>query len=77
MSDQTIVHLKEWMLVNGKSEKKIVFKKYMLLKKFFFWKGSCSEEVTASKKYTFWIITYSGEKAPLKSSCAEKVFIFK
>ena len=49
-SDQTIVYLKEWMLVNGKSfkykcykigyaelsERVTVFKNYLLLKKLFF-----------------------------------------
>ena len=48
------------------SEKVTVFKKYLLLKKFFFWKSSCLEEVTASKKYMHWIITYSREKVPRK-----------
>ena len=43
-------------------EKVTVFKKYLLLKKFFFWKSSCSEEVPASKMYMLWIITYFGEK---------------
>ena len=70
-SDQTIVYLKEWMLINGKSfqykcyeigyaelsEKVTVFKKYLLLKKFFFWNSSCSEVVPASKKYMLWRIT--------------------
>ena len=42
------------------------FKKYLLLKKFLFWKSSCSEEEPDSKKYIFCIITYSGEKAPPK-----------
>ena len=67
------------MLVNGKSflkykcyemgytelsEKVTVFKKYLLLKKFSFWKSSYSEE--ASRKYMFWIITYSREKVSPK-----------
>ena len=48
------------------SEKVTVYKKYLLLRKFFFWKSSCSEKGPASKKCMFWIITYSGEKTPMK-----------
>ena len=44
----------------------LAFKKYLLLKKFFFWKSSCSQEVSTSKKYMLWIITSSEEVAPLK-----------
>ena len=69
--------LKGWMLVNGKSfqeqmlwnwlrrtiKKVTVFKKYLLLKKFFFWKSSSSKEVPALKRNMFWIFTYSEEKA--------------
>ena len=38
-----------------------VFRKYLLLKRFFYWKSSCLKEVPALKKYVFWIITYSEE----------------
>ena len=48
------------------SEKVTVFKKYLLLKKFVFWKSSCSEEVRSLIKYMFWVIIYSEEKAPPK-----------
>ena len=34
-------------------EKVTVFKKYLIQKKFFFWKNSCSGEVPALKKYMF------------------------
>ena len=75
-SDQTIVYLKEWMLVNGKSfkykcykigyaelsERVTVFKNYLLLKKLFFWKSTFSEEVPTM----LLIITFSGEKVPPK-----------
>ena len=70
------------------SEKLTVFKKYLLLKTFFFWESNCSEEVPALKNYMFWIIAHSGEKGPpkqqlcwnylfLRSSQAEKVFVTK
>ena len=56
-------------------EKVTVFKKYLLLKKFFFWKSSYSEEVPASKKYIFLIITYCGEKAPPKTVAVLKKYL--
>ena len=79
-SDQTIVYLKERMLVNKSlfkykcyeigyavlSENVTVFKKYLLHKKLFFLKRRCLEEVPASKKYMLWRITYFGEKVPPK-----------
>ena len=36
------------------SEKVTFFKKYLLLKRFFFWKSSCSEEVHILNNYLFW-----------------------
>ena len=58
------------------SEKFTVFKKYLLLKKIFFWKSSCLEEVTALKNDMFWVTTYSGEKAPLKQYlCHESIYL--
>ena len=47
-------------------EKVSVFKKYHLVKKFFFWKSSCSEQVPGSKKWMFWIISYFWGKVPPK-----------
>ena len=46
------------------SEKLTVLNKYLHLKKLFFWKSSCSEEVSTSKKCILWIIAYFGEKGP-------------
>ena len=46
------------------SGKLTVFKKILLLEKSYFWTSGRSEEVPASKKYMFSIITYSGEVAP-------------
>ena len=72
------------MLVNGKSlfyeigyvelsEKVTVFNKFMLLSK-----RSSSEELPASKKYMFWIITYSGEKAlPKQWLCWKTIYLQK
>ena len=56
-------------LVTQNYEKKVTFfSKYVLLKKV---------AVPTSKKYIFWIISYSGENKLLwNSSFAEKVFIF-
>ena len=48
------------------SEKAIVLKKYMLLKRFLIWKSSCLEELPASKKCMFWIITNSEVVAATK-----------
>ena len=70
-SDQTIVCIKEWMLVNGKSlcyetGKELSEKEITVLKKVFLLKSSNSEDVSASKKYMYWIITNSEEKASPK-----------
>ena len=52
------------------------FKKYLVLKKLFFWKGSSPEEVPASKKYMLWIITYSGETFPPKQLlCWKSIYL--
>ena len=59
------------------SEKVTVFMKYLLVKKVFFWKSNCSEDVPAAKNYMFWIITHSGEKAPPKQQLCWNFFIFK
>ena len=40
-------------------------------------RNNCSEELLASKKYIFWIITYSEEELLLRGSYTEKVFVFK
>ena len=58
------------------SEKVIVFMKYMLLKKFFFWQGSCSEQLPALKKCVVWKITCSEEKAPPKQYlCWKSIYL--
>ena len=55
-----------------------VLKQYLLLKRFFFWKSSSSQELPTSKKYMFWKIANSEEVAPPKhnGSCAGKILIF-
>ena len=53
-----------WLSRTSFSEKVNVLKKYLLVKKLFFWKSSCSEEEPASKTQMFWIFTYSEEVAP-------------
>ena len=45
------------------SEKVTVLKKYLNKP---LWRSSSSKEVLTSKKYMFWMITYSGKKAPSK-----------
>ena len=55
-----------WLRKTSFSEKVTVLKKYLLLINFFFWKISYSEELPASKKNMFWIITNSKEVAPPK-----------
>lgn len=74
ISDQLIVHLKEWMMVNTKSFQSFfmrlvtencsvtVFKKYLLLKKILLLKSNWSEEVPTYKS------TFSSELRILKNS---------
>ena len=76
-SDQNILYLKERMLVmeslssinamklatQNHQKKVVLFRKYLSLKKFSFWKSSCFEDIPAWKNYIFWIITYSGKKS--------------
>ena len=58
------------------SGKITVFKKYLLLKKFYFWKSSCWDKAPVSQKFMFWLIIL--EKMLLRnSSYAEKAIIFK
>ena len=68
---------KKWMLVNEKSFKykdyeigyAVLSEKVTVLKKYLnksLWRSSSSKEVLTSKKYMFWMITYSGKKAPSK-----------
>ena len=49
-------------------EKVIFFQEIIAHKNLFFWKSSCLEKVTASKKCMFWIITYSGVNSPPKQN---------
>ena len=58
------------------SEKVTVQKKYLLLKKFFFEKSSCSEEVPAFENCIFWISIYSKEKCS-SETVVEKVLLKK
>ena len=42
-----------WLRRTSYSEKVTPLKKYLLVKKLFFWKSSCLEEPPASEKYMF------------------------
>ena len=63
-----------WLRRTSISEKVTALKKYLLLKKLFFWKSGFLEATPTSGKYIFWIITNPEEVGSLKhnSSCAKK-----
>ena len=58
--------LSRWLHTTSFSEKVTIFKEYLFLKSFSSEKSTCLKEVPASKKYMFWISTYSEEAAPPK-----------
>ena len=74
---------RSWLHRTSYSEKVTLLKKYLFLKKLFFWKSSYAEEPPASEKYMFWMLLQNIAVAVLKkylssrSSWSEKVFVTK